>query len=70
MNKKKSKCCCIFNKPREFGESSSEDSDDECDHCHGHVDKKKHKAPPNTSDCLDGGGTSTVEPNQTITVDN
>lgn len=34
--------CCIYKKPKEFGESSSsEDSDDECDLCKGHVDKKK-----------------------------
>lgn len=44
MNKKKSKCCCIYEKPRKFGESSSEeDSDDECEHCKGHVEKKKMK---------------------------
>ncbi|XP_023012351.1 E3 ubiquitin-protein ligase PPP1R11 [Leptinotarsa decemlineata] len=61
MNKKKSKCCCIFNKPRSFGESSSEDSDDECDHCHGHVERKKNNAPPNTSDCVDSGESSTIE---------
>ncbi|XP_066246512.1 E3 ubiquitin-protein ligase PPP1R11-like [Euwallacea similis] len=42
LGKKKSKCCCIYNKPRKFGESSSSDSsDDECDHCQGHVEKKK-----------------------------
>ncbi|CAG9767628.1 unnamed protein product [Ceutorhynchus assimilis] len=41
MGKKKSKCCCIFNKPLKFGESSSDSSDDECEHCQGHVDKKK-----------------------------
>ncbi|XP_043259017.1 E3 ubiquitin-protein ligase PPP1R11 [Colletes gigas] len=41
MNKKKSKCCCIYEKPRTFGESSSEDSDDECEHCHGHKDVHK-----------------------------
>ncbi|XP_054709908.1 E3 ubiquitin-protein ligase PPP1R11-like [Uloborus diversus] len=40
MNKKKSKCCCIYEKPREFGESSSE-SDDECEHCKGHVEHKR-----------------------------
>ncbi|XP_068903575.1 uncharacterized protein [Tenebrio molitor] len=44
MNKKKSKCCCIYEKPRNFDESSSdEDSDDECEHCKGHVEKKKKK---------------------------
>ncbi|XP_044006726.1 E3 ubiquitin-protein ligase PPP1R11-like [Aphidius gifuensis] len=38
MNKKKSKCCCIYEKPKEFGESSSDESEDECEHCHGHKD--------------------------------
>ncbi|XP_037024688.1 E3 ubiquitin-protein ligase PPP1R11 [Bradysia coprophila] len=42
MNKKKSKCCCIYRKPMEFGESSSED-EDECDNCFGHVENKKKK---------------------------
>mmetsp|Transcript_64739 Transcript_64739/g.124886 ORF Transcript_64739/g.124886 Transcript_64739/m.124886 type:complete len:136 (-) Transcript_64739:122-529(-) len=31
MNKKKSKKCCIYNKPREFGESSSESEGSEDD---------------------------------------
>ncbi|KAH9387632.1 hypothetical protein TYRP_008823 [Tyrophagus putrescentiae] len=46
MNRKKSKCCCIFEKQRLFGESSSEDEDDgDCpDHCHGR--KKYHKKHP------------------------
>lgn len=46
--------CCIYKKPRKFGESSSSDSsDDECEHCQGHVEKKKkHK---------------TVKPNSNIT---
>ncbi|SPP86698.1 type 1 phosphatases regulator YPI1 [Drosophila guanche] len=35
MNRRKSKCCCIYNKPHPFGESSSE-TDDECEHCFGH----------------------------------
>lgn len=35
--------CCIYKKPTQFGESSSSDSDDECEHCHGHVDKKKQR---------------------------
>lgn len=47
MNKKKSKCCCIYEKPRTFGESSSEDSDDECEHCHGHKDAHKKALPHN-----------------------
>ncbi|XP_062533119.1 E3 ubiquitin-protein ligase PPP1R11-like isoform X2 [Bombyx mori] len=45
MNKKKSKCCCIYEKPRRFGESDSEDSDDECEHCFGHVERR-HRHPP------------------------
>ncbi|CAI9738857.1 Hypothetical predicted protein [Octopus vulgaris] len=36
LNRKKSKCCCIYEKPRNFGESSSEEDNDECDSCHGH----------------------------------
>ena len=39
MGKKKSKCCCIYVKPKEFGESSSE-SEDECKNCYGHVESK------------------------------
>ena len=48
LNKKKSKCCCIYEKPREFGESSSE-SDDECEHCKGHPEHK-HAKPDSSSD--------------------
>lgn len=39
--------CCIYEKPRNFGESSSEDSDDECEHCHGHKDAHKKILPHN-----------------------
>ncbi|CAD5122941.1 DgyrCDS11336 [Dimorphilus gyrociliatus] len=41
MGKKKSKCCCIYEKPKLFGESSSDDSDggDCTGSCRGH--KKK-----------------------------
>lgn len=47
MGKKTSKCCCIYSKPKIFGESSSEsDSDgDGCNHnayCTGHK-KKGHR---------------------------
>ncbi|XP_026837742.1 E3 ubiquitin-protein ligase PPP1R11 [Drosophila erecta] len=35
MNRRKSKCCCIYRKPHPFGESSSS-TDDECEHCFGH----------------------------------
>uniref|UniRef100_A0A182NNV5 Uncharacterized protein n=1 Tax=Anopheles dirus TaxID=7168 RepID=A0A182NNV5_9DIPT len=56
MNKKKSKCCCIYVKPRAFGESSSE-SEDECEHCFGHVElkKKNQKVPPLPAKRDDGG---------------
>lgn len=52
MGKKKSKCCCVYRKPLQFGESSSE-TDDECENCFGHVEvkkahrKKKKKGPDN-----------------------
>lgn len=38
LNKKKSKCCCIFHKTKNWDESSSEDEneDHECEHCKGH----------------------------------
>ncbi|XP_050096607.1 E3 ubiquitin-protein ligase PPP1R11-like [Anopheles aquasalis] len=48
MNKKKSKCCCIYEKPRAFGESSSE-SEDECEHCFGHVELKKKNRNPRSA---------------------
>ena len=41
--------CCIYQKPKEFGESSS-DTDDECDHCRGHVEKKKKDPSAENSD--------------------
>ncbi|XP_067001551.1 E3 ubiquitin-protein ligase PPP1R11 isoform X2 [Anabrus simplex] len=49
LNKKKSKCCCQYEKPRAFGESSSE-SDDECDNCRGHVERKKKKKKPSPAE--------------------
>ncbi len=38
LNKKKSKCCCIYQKPHNFDESSSEDEheDKDCALCKGH----------------------------------
>lgn len=41
--------CCIYKKPKNFGESSSDDSDDECEHCHGHKDVHE-KALPNNAE--------------------
>ncbi|XP_041481950.1 E3 ubiquitin-protein ligase PPP1R11-like [Lytechinus variegatus] len=48
MGRKKSKCCCIYNKPRMFGESSSSsegESDDDCKLCRKQQKKNysKHK---------------------------
>ncbi|XP_017475324.1 PREDICTED: protein phosphatase 1 regulatory subunit 11 isoform X1 [Rhagoletis zephyria] len=40
MGKKKSKCCCIYKKPVNFGESSSSD-EEECEHCFGHPEKRR-----------------------------
>ncbi|CAD5235601.1 unnamed protein product [Bursaphelenchus xylophilus] len=41
LGKKKSKCCCIYKKPKKWDESSDEeDSDCETGHCKGHVEKK------------------------------
>lgn len=39
MGKKKSKCCCVYRKPKKFGESSS-DEEDECKACLGHRKRK------------------------------
>ncbi len=38
MGRKKSKCCCIYQKPRNWDESSEEDEneDDDCKNCRGH----------------------------------
>ncbi|CAL2038069.1 unnamed protein product [Caenorhabditis brenneri] len=42
MGKKKSKCCCIYKKPKNWqDESSDSDSDCETGHCRGHVEQKK-----------------------------
>ncbi|CAI5445830.1 unnamed protein product [Caenorhabditis angaria] len=44
MGKKNSKCCCIYKKPKNWQDSSSDsDSDCETGHCRGHVEKKKEK---------------------------
>ncbi|XP_055684821.1 E3 ubiquitin-protein ligase PPP1R11-like [Lutzomyia longipalpis] len=54
MGKKKSKCCCVYHKPLNFGESSSED-EDECEHCFGHVEMRKKKRIPPDGDADDDG---------------
>ncbi|XP_059619357.1 E3 ubiquitin-protein ligase PPP1R11-like [Phlebotomus argentipes] len=65
MGKKKSKCCCVYHKPMTFGESSSE-SEDECEHCYGHVEKRKKRTPkepkpPEGCDETDQGGSSSQD---------
>lgn len=40
LNKKSSKCCCIYEKPHKYDESSSDSEDEDCDNCRGHVEKK------------------------------
>lgn len=62
MGKKKSKCCCIYQKPKsEFDETDeSETSDNECEHCSGHVEQgSKHKQPssPPPMSCSSDTGT-------------
>lgn len=62
MNKKKSKCCCIYVKPKTFGESSSE-SEGECENCYGHVELKKskdhkHEEEPPNPDIVPGSSNS------------
>ena len=43
--------CCVYVKPKDFDVTSSEESDDECEHCTGHVEKKrKNKQLPDTGD--------------------
>ena len=41
LGRKKSKCCCVYVKPKSFGESDTESEDDEkhddCEHCVGHT---------------------------------
>ncbi|KAK8788848.1 hypothetical protein V5799_021376 [Amblyomma americanum] len=44
MNKCKSKCCCIFEKQREFGESSSDSEVDDCPNCRGHKENSRNNA--------------------------
>lgn len=61
MNKRKSKCCCIYKKPKAFDESSSSESDDECEDCFGHVDHRKKsqggsEVPPSQSPVPCGSG--------------
>jgi len=51
LNRRKSKCCCIYTKKREWdnveGAVEEEEEWDECEtgHCRGHVERKKQQAP-------------------------
>nr|CAD7398311.1 unnamed protein product [Timema poppensis] len=38
--------CCVYEKPRVFGESSSESEDEECENCHGHVERRSNSQTP------------------------
>ena len=40
LGRKTSKCCCVYQKPHKYDESSSDSEDDDCDHCRGHVEKR------------------------------
>ena len=54
LNKKKSKCCCVFEKTRKWDESSSDDDneDKDCKNCRGHgrSDFNKHKENKSSND--------------------
>ncbi|XP_008824731.2 E3 ubiquitin-protein ligase PPP1R11-like, partial [Nannospalax galili] len=51
MGRRSSKCCCIYEKPRAFGESSTESEEEEeegCGHTHcvrGHRKGRRHTTP-------------------------
>uniref|UniRef100_A0A915PPP6 E3 ubiquitin-protein ligase PPP1R11 n=1 Tax=Setaria digitata TaxID=48799 RepID=A0A915PPP6_9BILA len=42
LGRYKSKCCCIYKKPKKWNDSSDSDTDSdyETDHCRGHVEKR------------------------------
>lgn len=46
MNRRKSKCCCVYVKPHKFNESSSESEDEECENCRGHVERRRRNKEP------------------------
>ncbi|CAH1785289.1 unnamed protein product [Owenia fusiformis] len=66
MGKKKSKCCCIYEKPKLFGESSDEDSDhDDCTgHCRGHKKKCFRDHNDKTEHAEEGGESHDPAPPQ------
>lgn len=81
LNRRKSKCCCVYVKPHEFGESSSDSEADECEHCSGHVERRRQRVPASastvvaTEDCVDTGDGARPEPRRHVawaadTIDN
>ncbi|KPJ13267.1 Protein phosphatase 1 regulatory subunit 11 [Papilio machaon] len=55
------KGCCIYEKPRRFDESESESSEDECENCFGHVERRhKHRAPGHAHDTTVAMATTTT----------
>ncbi|XP_077500339.1 uncharacterized protein LOC144111076 [Amblyomma americanum] len=58
LNRRKSKCCCVYVKPHKFGESSSDSEDDECEHCSGHIERRRKKlAPSGTATAVEDSAT-------------
>ncbi|XP_038624692.1 E3 ubiquitin-protein ligase PPP1R11 [Tachyglossus aculeatus] len=47
LGRRSSKCCCIYEKPRVFGESSTESEDEDDEGCgHAHCVRGHHKGQP------------------------
>uniref|UniRef100_A0A914L4H3 E3 ubiquitin-protein ligase PPP1R11 n=1 Tax=Meloidogyne incognita TaxID=6306 RepID=A0A914L4H3_MELIC len=55
LGKRKSKCCCIFKKKRDWNDSDSSDEDCESDHCRGHKGKAQKPEGGGGGDDHDGG---------------
>ncbi|KAH8287458.1 hypothetical protein KR054_007869 [Drosophila jambulina] len=80
LNRRKSKCCCIYRKPHAFDESSSS-ADDECEHCFGHpevktrnrLEKQRRRRPTCGCGCgachHHGGGGGSASPTEVLDKD-
>lgn len=58
LGRLKSKCCCVYEKPKQFAESSDSESEAECEHCSGHVEAKHKRSispPPPVPDTVEEG---------------
>ncbi|XP_077489478.1 E3 ubiquitin-protein ligase PPP1R11-like [Amblyomma americanum] len=45
LNRKSSKCCCIYVKPTKFGDDEPDDEEGDCENCRGHFPRGgKHRA--------------------------